>query len=318
MTSRMCVLGECMLEVSAEGLTSSNVAASMSYGGDTLNTAVYYARMGGAVNYLSALGDDSLSGWMIDRWRAEGVGCDWVRRERGAAPGLYLIQVDEQGERSFVYWRENSPARALLQNADQLIRLLTDATLDANLLYLSGITLALMNGAARNALFEFIRGFRGGGGSVAFDSNHRPALWTDDVTATSVYEQMYAHTDIALSTAEDEYHLFGGSKPNDIVERLQSIGVQEIIIKDGDEGCLLFSAGEKLQVPALQVDVVDTTAAGDSFNAAYLVSRSQGLNTLSAVKNGHALAGAVIGHRGAIVPESAMPRLPEVLGIEGR
>ena len=304
----MCVLGECMLEVSAEGLTGSQVPAGMSYGGDTLNTAVYFARMGGVVNYLTALGDDALSGWMIDRWRAEGVGCDWVRREPGAAPGLYLIQVDEQGERSFVYWRENSPARTLLQSPDALSKLLVDATADAELLYLSGITLALMNSDSVSALFEFIQGYRSRGGAVAFDSNHRPALWADAATAKSVYEQMYVHSDIALSTADDEYTLFGGTEPNTIVERLQASGVQEIVIKDGNEGCLLLSAGDKVQVPALQVDVVDTTAAGDSFNAAYLASRSKGLDTLSAVKNGHALAGAVIGHRGAIVPGDAMPQ----------
>ncbi len=303
----MCVLGECMLEVSAEGLTGSQVPAGMSYGGDTLNTAVYFARMGGTVNYLTALGDDALSSWMIDRWQAEGVGCEWVRREPGGAPGLYLIQVDEQGERSFVYWRENSPARALLQSPTLLTKLLVDATANVELLYLSGITLALMNADSRSALFEFLKSYRSGGGSVAFDSNHRPALWSDAATAKTVYEQMYAHTDIALSTADDEYHLFGGTEPNSIVERLQLSGVQEIVVKDGNEGCLLLSAGDKVQVPALQVDVVDTTAAGDSFNAAYLASRSKGLDTLSAVQNGHALAGAVIGHRGAIVPGEAMP-----------
>jgi len=310
--SLMCVLGECMLEVSAEGLTGSHVAAGMSYGGDTLNTAVYFARMGGTVNYLSALGDDALSGWMIERWRAEGIGCDWVHRETGGAPGLYLIQVDEQGERSFVYWRENSPARALLQSADRLSELLANATVDAGLLYLSGITLALMNADARRALFDFINGFRERGGLVAFDSNHRPALWADAASAISVYDRMYAHTDIALSTAEDEYQLFGGSTPGDIVNRLSGCGVDEIVIKNGDDGCLMFAASEQLQVPALQVEVVDTTAAGDSFNAAYLASRSQGLDTLAAVKNGHALAGAVIGHRGAIVPEAVMPK---ILGV---
>jgi len=308
-TSRMCVLGECMLEVSADNLSSSKAAAGMSYGGDTLNTSVYFARMGGAVDYLTALGDDSLSAWMIDCWRAEGVGCDWVRRDAGAAPGLYLIQVDEQGERSFVYWRENSPARALLQSADRLGSMLSDATTDADYLYLSGITLSLMNPTSRKTLFDFVGGFRDRGGRVAFDSNHRPALWADATTAKAVYEQMYAHTDIALSTAEDEYISFGDETPNDILQRLQSSGVQEMVIKNGPKGCLLFADGEKTQVPALKVEVVDTTAAGDSFNAAYLASRTLGSDALSAVKNGHALAGAVIGHRGAIVPVAAISEL---------
>ena len=296
-----------MLEVSAAGLTGNNVSAGLSYGGDTLNTAVYCARMGTRVDYLSALGDDTLSSWMLGRWREEDVGCDWVRRVEGAAPGLYLIQVDEFGERSFVYWRANSPARALLQSPEGLIELLTESTRASGLLYLSGITLALMSVAAREAFFGFAAEFRTRGGSVAFDSNHRPALWADSDSAKRAYQKMYAHTDIALSTADDEYELFNDKAPGDIVERLSSSGVREIVIKDGDNGCLLFVGDEQLQVPATDVAVVDTTAAGDSFNAAYLASRSKGLDTLSAARNGHALAGRVIGHRGAIVPRDVMP-----------
>ena len=298
-----------MLEVSADSLTGSNVAAGLSYGGDTLNTALYYARMGGAASYVTALGDDSLSAWMLDQWRGEGIGCEFVARDADAAPGLYLIQLDEHGERSFVYWRENSAARMLLQNAERLTRLLTQATTDAGVLYLSGITLALMSREAREAFLGFAAGFRERGGQIAFDSNHRPRLWPDTATARAVYEQMYSCTDIALSTADDEYSLFEGHTPNDIVERLRSLNVAEVVVKNGNEGCVLHAAGVTNRVPALAVDVVDTTAAGDSFNAAYLLSRAVGLDAVTAVHSGHALASTVIGHRGAIIPKDAMPEI---------
>ena len=188
-----------MLEVGAGNLGESKVTAGLSYGGDTLNTAVYYARLGGTVDFLTALGDDPLSDWMLECWRSEKVGCDFVAQHSGATPGLYLIQLDEQGERSFMYWRDQSAARHLLQDAEQIAKLLNKAVNEAQLLYLSGITLALMSVAAHQALFEFAASFREKGGLIAFDSNHRPALWRDAKMAAAVYKQMYGNCDIALA-----------------------------------------------------------------------------------------------------------------------
>ena len=306
----LCVLGECMLEVSAESLVDARGPATLGYGGDTLNTALYFARLGGAVDYLTALGDDALSAWMLDCWAAEGINCEHVAQRPGGAPGLYLIQVDEHGERSFVYWRDQSPARGLLQSVDQLTALLDKASPRADLFYLSGITLALMTAQTRETFYDFARNFRNQGGLIAFDSNHRPLLWSDADLARHSYQTMYANTDIALSTADDEYALFGGHSAADVVERLSSLGVSEIVVKDGAGGATLLADGVVTSVAAESVAVVDTTAAGDSFNAAYLWSRAVNLPPQSAAVNGHTLAGTVIGHRGAIVTFAAMPALP--------
>lgn len=306
MDKRLCILGECMLEVGAGNLGESKVTAGLSYGGDTLNTAVYYARLGGSVDYLTALGDDPLSDWMLDCWRAENVGCDFVAQRPGATPGLYLIQLDERGERSFMYWRDQSAARQLLQDAQQITELLNNAAQEAQLLYLSGITLALMSAAAHQALFEFAASFRAKGGLIAFDSNHRPALWRDATTAATVYEQMYGNCDIALATADDEYALFGGASALDIVERLSAWGIPDIVVKDGANGCTQRFDGVTKAIPAQSVVVIDTTAAGDSFNAAYLRHRGLGQDPSACVLAGHKLAGAVVGQKGAIIPIDAM------------
>ena len=225
MKQPLYVLGECMVEVSAAPLVSSRVTAQLAYGGDTLNTAVYFARLGGNVRYLSALGDDALSDWMLEDWLAEGIDCSAVRRAPGGAPGLYLIQVNAEGERSFAYWREQSAARALLQDAERLRALLLEASNDSGLLYLSGITLALMSADSREALFEVADTFRRGGGLIAFDSNHRPRLWPDLATARSAYQSMYSRTDVALATREDEQAVFGDSDAGHTVRRLRGLGV---------------------------------------------------------------------------------------------
>src|SRR4051794_32818068 len=109
MTTVAC-LGECMIELKQAG----GGLYSRGYGGDTLNTAVYLARLGVDVDYITALGDDPMSEQMIAAWTAEGVGTQRVLRLAGKLPGIYLIQTDESGERRFFHWRESSAARSLM------------------------------------------------------------------------------------------------------------------------------------------------------------------------------------------------------------
>src|SRR6267142_7270115 len=105
--SKVACIGECMVE-----LKQADVGLfSRGYGGDTLNTAVYLARLGVGADYVTALGDDSLSDEMIAGWAAEGVGTGRVARLRGKLPGIYLIETDQRGERRFFHWRESSAAR---------------------------------------------------------------------------------------------------------------------------------------------------------------------------------------------------------------
>src|SRR5689334_14172040 len=108
--SRVACIGECMIELrqAPGGLFSRG------FGGDTLNTAVYLTRLGIATDYITALGDDSLSEEMISGWRAEGVGTAKVARLKGKLPGIYMIETDAKGERKFFHWRESAAARQLM------------------------------------------------------------------------------------------------------------------------------------------------------------------------------------------------------------
>ncbi|MCL4163341.1 UNVERIFIED_CONTAM: hypothetical protein GTU68_051554, partial [Idotea baltica] len=187
---------------------AGNLPAALSYGGDTLNTSVYLARQGIKVDYVTALGDDAMSAWMIDQWKAEHVGCHLVQRHPGSVPGLYLIEVDEHGERSFLYWRKDSPATKLFDeegSSEHLFSLLSSF----GYIYFSGITLALYNVEALSRFLIFLERYRKAGGKVLFDGNYRPKLWESRSYAAEVYEKVYRLTDIALPTIEDEQMVFG-------------------------------------------------------------------------------------------------------------
>jgi 2-dehydro-3-deoxygluconokinase len=147
MTSVACI-GECMIELkqAERGLFSCG------YGGDTLNTAVYLARLGAGADYITALGDDTLSDEMIAGWAAEGVGTKHVMRLKGKLPGLYMIETDDKGERRFFHWRESAAARRLMDLPETSEIL--DSLANYDVVYLSAITLSLYGNSGRARLFS--------------------------------------------------------------------------------------------------------------------------------------------------------------------
>jgi 2-dehydro-3-deoxygluconokinase len=302
---RVASIGECMVELRHR----SPVELDLAYGGDTLNTAVYLARLarerGVAVDYVTALGDDAYSDGMLALWQAEGVGTELVARLPGRLPGLYTIRVDQRGERSFTYWRSNSAARDMLKDgrAERLSKALTGY----DLLYLSGITLSILDAPQRKALLAIADAIRATGGRVAFDSNYRPVGWPDRAEARGVVDAMLTRTDIALPTLEDEQALFGVPDAQALADRLHRLGVAEVAIKLGPAGCYLSSAAFTGAVPAEKVDaVVDSTAAGDSFNAGYLAARLLDAAPEAAARLGCRLAARVVAQPGALIPAEAM------------
>lgn len=301
---RAAAIGECMVEFHRR----PDGSYGRGFGGDTLNCALYLARLGVPTDYVTMLGDDRLSQEMLDAWELEGIGTDLVGRLPGRLPGLYLIETDDRGERTFLYWRSTAPVR-------DLIRLRGDGLADElaqhSLVYLSGITLSLFDHAGRERLGGTLARLRDNGTKVAFDGNYRPRGWPEADEARAAFTAILHHTDIALPTFDDEEALFGDSSPEATVARMQAAGVAEIAVKRGERPCLVAAGGEMVEVACEgRVLPVDTTAAGDSFNAAYLAQRLRGAAPTKAATAGHRLAAAVIGHRGAIIPCSAMPDRP--------
>jgi 2-dehydro-3-deoxygluconokinase len=281
----------------------------LAYGGDTFNTAVYMARAGAPVAYVTALGDDAYSQGILDVARDEGVGTQLIRIEPGRMPGLYLIETTPAGERSFSYWRDRSPAREMFDTKLSAIMLAHIG--GARLIYVSGITLSLYSPQGLARLYSMIEASRQTGGQFAMDGNYRPRGWGGDAKrAKATMEKFWRLADIALPTFEDEQMLWGDATPAATAARLGKLGVGEVVVKCGAEGAHITHAGTTTHAPCpAVVTALDTTAAGDSFNAGYLAARLKGVTPADAAQAGHRLAGVVIQHRGAIVPKAATAAL---------
>ena len=276
---------------------------SRSYGGDTLNTAVYLARLGVAVDYVTALGDDPWSEEMIAGWAAEGIGIEKVARLPGRVPGLYIIQTDVRGERRFLYWRDSAPARVLFDGPETTD--IVEALPGYDLLYFSGITLSLYGDTGRTRFVEALDRAQAQGCRIAFDTNFRPRGWPDRALAQAAYRIAFERADIVLASTEDLELLFGAAGVQELLSHRVSA---ELVLKLATPACRVISADRDEEIRAEPVaDVVDTTAAGDSFAAAYLAARLSGVEPREAARAGHRLAGAVVRHPGAIIPHAAMP-----------
>jgi 2-dehydro-3-deoxygluconokinase len=277
---------------------------SRGYGGDTLNTAVYLARLGVDADYVTALGDDGLSDEMIAGWAAEGVGTRRVVRLPGKLPGLYMIQTDDKGERRFFHWRDSAAARSLM-DLPQTPEIL-DSLAGYGVIYLSAITLSLYGGEGRARLLAALGRARESGARFAFDTNFRARGWPDLDLARAVFREAFALADIVLASTEDLLPLYPGESSENLLARIPGA---EVVLKLSEPASIVRLDGVLYPIKAKPVEapVVDTTAAGDSFAAAYVAARLVGADPIEAARAGHRLAGVVVCHPGAIIPRAEMP-----------
>jgi 2-dehydro-3-deoxygluconokinase len=297
MVRAIATIGECMIELSGQ----NGDAWRMGYAGDTFNTLWTLRALAGEecrADYVSAFGDDPFSNGQIAFFEKHGIGVAESPIVAGARPGLYAITLTG-AERSFTYWRADAAARKLASDPAALAKSLQNR----DLVYFSGITLAILDASARKVLLAAIAEDRAAGAGIAFDPNYRPRLWPDAASARDAITGALAVVDIALPTFPDEDVLFGDATPADTVARLEALGVGEIVVKNGEEAALVAESGRRTNSPAIHVErPVDTTGAGDSFNGAYLAARLAGDPPLEAARRAHRVAAAVIQVRGALAP----------------
>ena len=301
MAGRALLIGECMVELrqAGDGLMRKGFA------GDTFNTA-YYLRSflpeAWPVDYFSAVGIDTISDEMLAFIEGTKVGTSFIRRLPERTPGLYMIHLRD-GERSFSYWRSVSAARLLADDAATL-----RAAIDASeMVFFSGITLAILAPGALATLLGELSRAKADGKLVAFDPNIRPRLWDDAERMRRAISDGATVSCMVMPSFEDEATHFGDASVDATIARYTGLGVRKLVVKDGAAGITLSFDGDRAFVPATRAEkVLDTTGAGDSFNGAFLAKYLTTGDHRAAASFAADVAAAVIGHHGALVDRAEL------------
>ena len=302
--SNIVLMGECMVEFGSAGEPG---LYRQKFAGDVFNTGIYIKRCvkdAANVQFLSAVGDDSLSEQMVAMMDDESLDSSLLYRSTTAQMGLYIINVDDEGERSFSYWRSSSAAKQViefLKNDGGSSRLT-----DSDIFFFSGISIAILSPQDRSQLWHYISELKAGGTKIVFDPNYRPTLWSSLDETRESYAQAFSLADVALPGVDDHMVLYGAKNAEDVADFLEQIGVSEIIIKNGAAGMLVSVNGERTYIEVDPVKtVIDTTSAGDAFNGGYLSARLMGRSVPQAAVFAAKVSACVIQHKGAIVSKDA-------------
>jgi len=294
-------IGEAMLEFATVG----GDLYRRGFAGDTLNTCWHMAQILGPhaqVAYFTRVGVDTFSEQLVRFIGSSRMDTRTVTRDPQRSLGLYVISLDGV-ERQFNYWRESSAARCLADDPATL----ADATKGRALIHVSGITLAVIGARGRSNLMDALGQARSAGTLVSFDPNVRNRLWPDRSELRLAMQAILELVDIALPSFDDEAELWGDADPDATLTRLERAGVTEIVVKNGARDVSFSAAGRRGLAPTPAVtNILDTTGAGDGFNAGYLAARLAGMNPLASCGVGQAVAGQVLAHHGALAPTDAL------------
>lgn len=271
------------------------------HGGDTSNCAIAAARQGARVGYFTHLGADPFGRSFLDLWAAEGVDASTVRQRADGHTGIYFVTHGPDGH-AFSYFRAGS-ASSRMTPAD-----LPRAAIEgAKVLHVSGISQAISDSAA-DAVFAAIEIARAAGVQVSYDTNLRLKLWPLD-RARAVIHAAMARCDIALPGLEDARALTGLQAPEAIADFYLGLGAGIVALTLGAEGTLVATPQQRARIPGRRVAAVDATAAGDTFDGAFLARLVAGEDPFAAARYANAAAALSTLGYGAVAP---MPRRAEV------
>ncbi|MBH0092979.1 sugar kinase [Pseudoalteromonas sp. SCQQ13] len=292
-------LGECMVELRA----MSEATLHQSFAGDVYNSAVYLKRSFAQIStsVVTALGQDNLSKKMLERFESEQLDTQFVFAHDTKVPGMYYIETDEHGERSFIYWRSDAAAKKVV---DFLTPELVEQLSQGDMFFFSGISLAVIEEGARERFWQIVTQLKNAGVKIVFDPNYRARLWKNTEETKAQYHLAFSVADITLPGVEDLATLYNVHSVDAVIEYLQKYKIEEIVVKNGPASVVTKHDNTLQSHTIIPVkNVVDTTSAGDAFNGVYLGARLSGLTIENAVQLAAKAAGAVIQQPGAIVPK---------------
>ena len=312
--NRFSIIGAAHLDALVEGIEPGELRQGstpaerirLGFGGDALNEAVTLARLGGSVDLVSKVGDDSAGDMVLEHCRAAGLPLEHIAREEGLSTSMNIVLIDRVGERRFITDPHSSLRALSLLDVLPLVDSLSPVVCFASL-----FVFPRFGALELAALFSAIK--------------QRGALLAADMTRRKNGEKIrdlapvWPHLDILFANAEEAGLLTQGETVEEMAQELLQSGVGCVVVKTGARGCFVASGAFTGAVAGcVSRACVDTTGAGDNFAAAFLFARAAGSSTEDCAKFANAVASICVEHLGAttheITLEEALDRCRENYG----
>lgn len=297
--SRVVAIGEVLVELSR----GEDSRYGLSFGGDGFGVAIRLARLGVATALATAISDDPYSRAIFAGAQAAGLATDLMIRIAGRRPGLAVIETDASGEHHVESWREGAPVRHLFSVEGW--GSLAEAMTAAELVYVSGSTLALFDNVGIGRLLATLELARERGAKVALGGAFHLRDWGGDLArARAIHAEALRRVDIALPGFASEVRLFDDASPAATLDRLAAAGIGEIALTAGAGGLLVRQGAETVQVSGEQgADKPPAEPRGEggdpTFNAGYLAARLAGQPPEAAARTAQRLSSAAAAPSGA-------------------
>ena len=269
------------------------------FGGAPMNTIVGAARLGLRTGVVTAVGEDPFGMFLIRELEDNGVDTSYVKIKKGMRTTIsFVTNEPETGERTFIFYRKpwvSGTADSSLSIEDIDMNYISRA----KILHISGFSLS-QNPSGR-VILEAVKQARSLGIRISFDPTLRLDVWRSAETIKRVYRKALRLSNIATFSLEESAFIFGTENPEKVAEKAFKYGVDIVGVKMGSKGAFLqMKTGEKEHLPAFKVKAIDTTGAGDGWNAGLLTGlvREWDLHTCLLVAN--AVGALVVTKRGAI------------------
>ncbi len=271
------------------------------HGGDVSNCAIAAARFGATVEMLAYLGDDQFADSFIKLWQQENVRTEAVSKIAEGETGVYFISHDKDGHH-FSYRRKNSAASNV--DADDISE---ELIASAGILHVSGISQAISSSASR-AVTRAIEIANSTDTLVSYDTNLRLQLWSLDQARKTIHTST-KNCHIVLPSIDDARQLTSLSHPDEIVDFYLNQGCAVVALTMGEKGVVIATENKREVLPSFNIEAVDTTAAGDIFDGAFLANYAKNKDPFISARFANAAAALSTMRFGAV---SSIPTKQEI------
>ena len=249
MTARILIAGEALTDI----VVDADGARREHPGGSPLNVAVALSRLGHDAHLLTAIGDDARGDAIRAHLDESGVQLTPASVRPGRTSTAEAV-LDAHGAATYTFDLTWDPDTAELPETPDAV-------------HTSSIAAVLEPGAT--TLSALLRSARGSS-TISYDPNARPTLMGAPEDVRARIEENIALSDVVKASDEDVAWLYGTEDVEGVAASWRDLGPSLTVLTRGGDGAVAFSASGRVQVAPVQVEVVDTVGAGDTFSAGIL------------------------------------------------